>query len=173
MSDFLFLSGRDVKYFRYNTKEWVDATIVGPSTSSGGYIKLKYMRGVLRRWLWQRRTRRVLVTKRMLIRKVKELSLKLRELTPKQLEDWWSGFRRRRHISARRVTSYRRGMDEVVLPLVRCYRAVLHGYRVWGTNGGHTVYRPHCPHYTLFVGIPPCARNANTRLLRTWCTSLK
>ena len=77
----------------------------------------------------------------MLIRKVKELSLKLRELTPKQLEDWWSGFRRRRHISARRVTSYRRGMDEVVLPLVRCYRAVLHGYRVWGTSGVHTVYR--------------------------------
>ena len=55
--------------------------------------------GVLRRWLFQRRKRRVLVTKRMLIRKAKELSLKLRELTPKQLEDWWSGFRRRRHTS--------------------------------------------------------------------------
>ena len=44
MSDFLFSPGLDVKYFHYNTKEWVGATIVGPSTSGGGYIKLKYMR---------------------------------------------------------------------------------------------------------------------------------
>ena len=161
MSDFLFSPGRDVKYFRYNTKEWVDATIVGPSTSGGGYIKLKYMRGVLRTWLLQRRTRRVLVTKRMLIRKAKELSLKLRELTPKQLEDWWSGFRRRRHISARRVTSYRRGMDEVVLPLVRCYRAVLHDAIrhdkiQWLCNGDETL----CGNSSLRVPCEhPCPAN--------------
>mmetsp|Transcript_70135 Transcript_70135/g.123628 ORF Transcript_70135/g.123628 Transcript_70135/m.123628 type:complete len:99 (-) Transcript_70135:47-343(-) len=43
MSD-LFSPGRNVMYFRCNTKEWVDAAIVGPSARGGSYIKLKYTR---------------------------------------------------------------------------------------------------------------------------------
>ena len=43
MSD-LFSPGRNVVYFRCNTKEWVDAAIVGPSARGGSYIKLKYTR---------------------------------------------------------------------------------------------------------------------------------
>jgi len=66
---------------------------------SGGHSKILHpgkqsqyhaVEGVLRKWLLQRRNRRALVTKRMLIRKVKELSLKLRELTSEQLENWSS-----------------------------------------------------------------------------------
>jgi hypothetical protein len=55
-----------------------------------------------------------LVTKRMLIRKAKEVSLELCALAPPNLEAWWSGFPRCRNISAQHVTSYCRGMDEVV-----------------------------------------------------------
>ena len=40
-----------------------------------------------------------------------------------------------------------------------------------GGGGVGAVYtqcaEPHCPYYMLFAGIPPCARNANTRVLRT------
>ena len=99
--------------------------------------------GRLRNWLMQRRVRRILVTKRMLIRKAKEICLGIRDLTDNQLEDWWAAFKRRRNISAHRVSSYRRGIDEVVLPLVRRYRALLHdairrGLIQWLGNGDET-----------------------------------
>ena len=49
-----------------------------------------------------------------------ELAQKRRDL----VETWWSGFRQRRRIAVRRVTSYRRAVDETVLPLVHRYRYV-------------------------------------------------
>ena len=52
--------------------------------------------------------------------------LGIRDLTGEQVESWWARFKRLRNISAHRGSSYRRGIDELVLPLVCCYRALLH-----------------------------------------------
>ena len=43
-----------------------------------------------------------------------------------KLAAWWSAFRKRRRITTRLVTSYRRAMDETVTPLVKQSRANLH-----------------------------------------------
>ena len=65
--------------------------------------------------------RQILVTKKMIIKRAKEVSATIRALTPTQLEEWWASFRRRRRISARRVSSYRRASEDHVLPLTRRY----------------------------------------------------
>ena len=102
-----------------------------------------HIEGRLRKWLMRRRKLRVCVTKRMLIRKAKEMSSDIAALKPAQLENWWAGFRRRRNISSRRITSYRRACDESVMPLVRRYRATLYdairkGKIQWLANGDET-----------------------------------
>ena len=45
MSNSLWAPGREVLYVRSNTKELVDATIVGPSDEGDDYIVLRYVRG--------------------------------------------------------------------------------------------------------------------------------
>ena len=45
--------------------------------------------GALRQWLLRRRGRQILVTKKMMIKRAKEVSATIRALTPTQLEEWW------------------------------------------------------------------------------------
>ena len=102
-----------------------------------------HIEGRLRKWLTRRRKLRVCLTKRMLIRKAKEISSNTAALKPAQLECWWAGIWRRRDISSRRVTSYRCACDETVMPLVRRYRATLHdairkGKIQWLADGDET-----------------------------------
>ena len=77
--------------------------------------------GALRQWLRRRRGRQILVTKKMMIKRAKEVSATIRVPTPTQLEEWWASFRRRRRISARRVSSHRRASEDHVFSLTQRY----------------------------------------------------
>eukprot|EP00667_Euglena_gracilis_P014979 EG_transcript_15555 len=85
--------------------------------------------GDLRKWVLEKRQKRVLVTKRMVIAKACQWSADLAALQDKRpdlLNEWWIGFRKRRRMTTRRVTSFRKVEDDLVLPLVQRYRANLH-----------------------------------------------
>jgi hypothetical protein len=51
-----------------------------------------------------------------------EMSVFLAQLGPQQLENWWVGFRKRRRITTRRISSLRRYDEELVMPLVKRFR---------------------------------------------------
>ena len=101
--------------------------------------------GTLRRWLLHRRKRQILVTKKMMIKKAKEVSAAIHALTANQLEDWWAVFRRRRRISARRVSSW----GSVSAPGVRraSFLTILHS----------CLFLPP-PHQTILCTFSPCLR---------------
>ena len=62
----------------------------------GKHSRYHETEGILRRWLICRQNCQNLVTKKMMIKKAKEVSATIHALTASRLEDWWAMFRRRR-----------------------------------------------------------------------------
>ena len=113
--------------------------------------------GKLRRRLLQRRRHHIAVTKKMMMRWATCMDARLKAMSDGQRADWWVAFRKRRRISTRRVSSYRRANAETIAHLVRRYRANLHrgvrrGEITVLCNGDETcVSTEPCPKTTLHV----------------------
>ena len=105
------------------------------SLHPGKQSRYHELEGELRAWIVKRRARRICVTKRMVIAKAYKMSTEIAQLKGDRLANWWSGFRRRRRLTMKKVSSYRRVDDELLAPLLKHYRSVC------------VHFRPACSHF--------------------------
>ena len=93
----------------------------------GKQTRYKNVEVRLRVWITDRRDRKIVVTRRMVMSRAKLWDARLAALTEDQRDRWWKDFRRCEGVTTCRISSYSKGGTEQFLEaLVRRYHANIH-----------------------------------------------